>query len=386
MAKSKFCPRGFLFTMSFEPSSQEFLKSLLVKNFRNIDEASLSFSQGHNLFVGQNGQGKTNFLEAISLVLALKPMHNFKNADLIMYEKNQAACLATLEKTLGLEISVEIFPHGKKVLLNQQCIKNASSLRKLTSVVSFIPEELDLITGTSSLRRRALDQAAAALYFEHGNSLRAYDKILLHRNKLFKSWPTDTSMLKSFTELLIKEGANIIYFRRKTIEHLQQIFLEKAQSILGMNVFATLQYYMNNHVVNNETKDNLMALLEEHHHAVSPHEPHRRSTLFGPHLDDVEFLINNHPAKKSISRGQSRALVLAFKLAHMMAIQQLRGNSPIVILDDIVSELDDEKTNNLLQVIKDLKTQSFFSGTKVKAFLDVIGDATIFRVREGALL
>jgi DNA replication and repair protein RecF len=370
---------------SFDQASPFFLKELSIRSFRNIAELALSFEPGGNLFIGPNGHGKTNCLEAIAMALTLRPMQSLQNIDLIRFDGADANILGSFAGSYPIDINLAIFPHGKKATINQQAVKNAASLGKLVSVVSFIPAELAMIQGAAALRRRALDQAAWSLFYEHLSALKAYDKIVLHRNKLLKSWPIDHHTLKIFTDLLIKDGAQVIHFRLKAIEAMEEVFLEKTQAILGPGNWGSLQYRLNDEHISHQTLSDLMARLERHKDRLALHEQKRKVTLFGPHLDDMTVLLNGHCAKKSASRGQSRALVLAFKLAHMIAILRLRGTSPVVILDDIISELDADKKANLLSVIADLKTQSFFSSTDLATFGGQIPSGRVFELCAGRL-
>jgi DNA replication and repair protein RecF len=358
-----------------------YLQDLYVKNFRNIDHLKLSFEPGHYLLVGKNGQGKTNCLEAISLACSLKPMQALSNSDLIKNSETEALIEANFYGRPHL--AIEIFPEGKKVRLNRQALKNAFQFTKDLSSVSFIPAELGMITGSTSLRRRALDQAASALFFEHVIALRSYGKLLNHRNRLLKNWPIDREMVATFTEMLIKEAAQIIFARLKTIEKMQAIFSEKVCTILGKYQPSTINYVVEDRIIANHTLPDLIALLSQKYALLENLEYKRKVTLFGPHLDDMLFILDGKNAKNAASRGQSRAIVLAFKLAQMLAIQEIRGCAPIIILDDIVSELDTDNKSNLIKTIADLNAQAFFATVDKTTFGGHIEDDHIFLVDDG---
>lgn len=349
-------------------SHNNFIESVFVKNFRNVRNAQVQFGKRNNLFIGPNGHGKTNCLEAIALACSLRPMQSLKNADLIHHAEAQAKIMAKFGGDVQAELEIDIFLEGKRAKLNKKPIKNTASLIKSYPLVTFIPAELSLVCGAQSLRRRVLDQAAASLFFEHILSLRAYEKLLLHRNRLLKDWPLDRATLKTFTDLLIEEGSKIIYLRLKTIEHMLQLFSMKIHEILGQGSVGNIRYQCQNHVITTYTLNDLRALLAKERSLSEPSELKRRITLFGPHLDDVIFEINGKNAKNFASRGQARAIVLSFKLAHMMAITKISGRAPIVILDDIVSELDQERKANLIDAINDLDAQAFFSTTDLMTF------------------
>lgn len=371
---------------SFPELPSLFLDALHIRSFRNIALLTINCEPGLNLFLGPNGHGKTNCLEAISLSLSLRPMQSLKNSDLIRFDDEKAHLLANFNGDYPMELAVDIMPQGKKARLNHQGLRNACALSKRISVVSFIPAELAMVQGGANLRRRALDQAAGALFFEHESTLKAYEKILLNRNKLLKSWPLDYQSLHVFTELLIKEGASLIHGRLKTLLAMQDIFQEKIHAILGPHCSAGMSYQMRDRDLDQHTAADIMALLANNAQEMASLEHRRKITLFGPHLDDVMFLLNAHDARKTASRGQSRALVLSFKLAHMIAAERIRGIAPLIILDDIVSELDATTKTNLLNTVSDLKTQSFFSATDLNSFGGLLKPDRIFELREGVLL
>lgn len=359
------------------------MNELLIRNFRNISKLELSFSPAANLFIGPNGHGKTNCLEAVALALSLRPMQNLKNFDLIKFDEPQAFIEAKLSGAQQIDVEIDIFPHGKKAKLNHQTMRKASALATAVSLVSFIPAELSMVQGASGLRRRALDQAAFNLFFEHLATLKAYEKILGHRNKLLKSWPLDHASLKVFSDLLIEEGAQLIWYRQQAIELMNDLFDQKIKAILGARHSGAISYLQHDDIIKSQTIADLKARLTSQHDSLSQQEVRRKVTLWGPHLDDVMLMLDGHCAKKTASRGQSRAIVLAFKLAHMLAVEQVRGFAPIVVLDDIVSELDSVTKANLFEVIAALKTQSFFSATDLATFGSTFSHAHCFTLEHG---
>lgn len=368
---------------SFLGNTHLYLTSIFAKNFRNIDQAEINFGPGHNLFVGHNGQGKTNFLESIAMACSLRPLQSLHNVDLIKFNEVQAKIMASFHGAPKIEI--DIFPNGKKARQNDHPLQKASSLAKSSPLVSFIPIELNMVTGPGSLRRHAIDQAAASLFAEHTLALKAYEKLLLHRNRLLKDWPIDRETLSTFTDMLIREGATVIFYRLQAIEALLELFSETIDLILGFGQSGTIRYMIGGQDVKNHTIADLMAVLSQHKAAEASQELRRKITLFGPHLDDIALVINGQDAKKTASRGQTRAIVLAFKLAQMMAIHRIRGIAPIIILDDIVSEFDADKKRNLIKVIHDLRAQAFFSATDILTFGESIDHQQIYHVSNGAI-
>jgi DNA replication and repair protein RecF len=310
-------------------------------------------------------------------------MQSLSNTDLIQSGKDKAQIFASFSDH---EISIEISALGKKAKSKEKNITSAQQRAHSYPLVSFIPLELTMLTGSSSLRRRALDQATISLYFEHYRALKSYEKILLHRNKLLKSWPRDEKTITSFTNLLIQEGALVIYNRLNTLEALAPHFSEHVFNILGIGHKAELIYISHEKSLAYANLADLKALLTQKAHSVQAHEYARKVTLFGPHLDDVIFALNNFNAKTHASRGQMRALVLSFKLAAIAAINNIKNISPIIILDDIISELDAHTKARLTQVINNLQVQAFFSATEPRAFDDAQINKKIFHIQNGKII
>lgn len=344
------------------------LSFLRVEHFRNITQEELHLSPSLNLFYGQNGMGKTNFLEAISLVCKLSSLQSLKNEDLIQYGEIQASLSGHFDNPKR-ELNLGIMPLGKKALLDDKPIKNAAKLYEAFPLISFVPLELNMIFLGGALRRRALDLAVSQIHLEHVRALKAYEKILSNRNYLLKHSPWQKDELHVFTRMLIEEGATIIRLRKSFIDALRPFFQASIANILGKKHESSIEYQPGS--------------LREDFETVKVLEEKRRVTLFGPHLHDIDFFIDGMLAKVSCSRGQSRALILAFKLASLSVINQFRGIAPIVLLDDIVSELDDEKRRNLLQVINDLQCQAIFTTTEKNLGIDFGSSTVCYRVEQG---
>lgn len=358
------------------------LTNLFIKNFRNIDEMNLSFSPKHNLFIGNNGHGKTNCLEAIALTASLKPMQSLQNGDLINHKNSQAKVIGNFDGQTSFSLELDIFAAGKKAKINGQALKSAQKLQEQVSLVSFIPSELNMIQGSASLRRRALDQAASGLYFEHALALKDYEKLLLHRNRLLKDGLRDKESFHAFTSLLVEQGAKVMFFRLLTLEKMAEEFQKQLRDILG-HYEGQITYWQGEPLKNYGLLD-LKARLLDQYKLLAQDELRRRCTLFGPHLDDLVFSIDGMDAKKYSSRGQGRALVLAFKLAHMLSLKNLRGQAPVIILDDIVSELDQDRRQNLIATISQIEAQAFFSATDRETFGS--GQVELFHINHGQLL
>jgi DNA replication and repair protein RecF len=371
---------------SLEQSMNCSLESLFIENFRNLRTLQLRFSPQLNLILGDNGQGKTNLLEAIALSCSLKTMQSLSNHDLICSTTAYARISAQFSGAALSERYIEIFAQGKKAQLNKKNIQSARVFIEKSPMVSFIPHELGLVYESARLRRHVFDQIASSLASEHAQNLKAYDKILQHRNSLLKAWPPDKKLLDTFSGMLLTEGAKIIQGRIKALLAIKDIFIHELKSILGEDISADLSYVSNGQRLNNLKEEEIHDFLVRTRETKLAQENQRKITLFGPHLDDIIFILNNLDARKSASRGQSRALVLALKLAHIHALHRIKEIRPIIILDDIVSELDAEKRHKLLSQIMILDAQAFLSATSRDLFADFSTSAQVFNIKNGQIL
>lgn len=361
-----------------------YLHNINIINFRNISQLTLLCNQFHNIFIGYNGRGKTNCLEAISLAFSLRSLQGLKNSDLIKHNNTYAEINAQFKGSLSMNLSIAIEDRGKKAKVNDKQLKNRNEIIRQKALVSFIPAELTMIHGFASLRRSVLDQAVSALFFEHIEHMKAYEKILTNRNKILKSWPLDHNLLNVFTNMLITHGVIIIKNRQKAIIHLQELFRDCLKSILGKSYVAEIYYSFNDNIIASDYP--VANKLSDWQQEVKDKEINKKITLFGPHLDDMIINLNGYQTKNLASRGQTRALVVAFKMAQMLAIEKFRHVNPVIILDDIISELDRCTKDNLLTLIRDLKTQTFLSATDLSMFNNNLPEATIFDLNNSNII
>lgn len=360
------------------------ITNLYISNFRNIKQAKINFHHNFNLIIGNNAEGKTNLLESLSVICSLKPLNSLASNDLIKVGEEKAHIQGDFINTLCNKVAIDIYPQGKKAFINEKAIKNSLALSSNFSLVSFVPSELNMISGSASLRRKALDQACISIMNEHGIYLRNYEKLLLQRNALLKSYPIEHTLLQTFTLMLIEEAVKIVLNRIKIINIIQPFFAQKIIDIFGTNNYLIKYFFEEKNYADLDASKIKNILLNSYEYR-KKQEIIRKVTLFGPHLDDMLFFINDLSAQKSCSRGQSRALVLAFKLAQMLMISNTKQAIPLVILDDIVAELDNDKKANLLEVISSLKAQAFFSATESDYFAKY-KDIQILKIKNGAIL
>lgn len=333
-----------------------------------------------NLLISPNGHGKTNLLDAISLGSQLRLMRPIKqNSDLILFGESAAHVDTSFE---NCQVSIDILPEGKKVKINQKPTREAHALREKIVIVSFVPEDLGAVMGGASFRRRLLDQIAASLMPNYILYYRQYERVLLQRNRLLKQPLLDLAELDSFTQVLAQVAETIERMRLQALSQVKPFFFNAFSQLSTAKLSSNLNYLPS-------SAGDLKASLER----LKSEERIRKTTLLGPHLDDLEIGLNDHAARFTASRGQARILILALKIAQLKAVFTHRQLTPMLLLDDVVGELDPQHAAQLLQSIGQLQAQTFITTTHLStlpedwqqnpAFHLQNGHADIIIAREG---
>lgn len=362
------------------------LISLRLNGFRNLETDELDFDPILNIFIGPNGQGKTNLLEAINMTATLKTFKTgIKNADLIQWGASEAHLSAQYDESGPLPVEIHISPEGKKASMSGTKIKDAAELGKNLAAVTFTPDDLQLIKGSPDNRRRALDRFCFGLDSRYAQSYRRYAKALAHRNQLLKGYPVDRPSLDAFNETLIMTGVELIQLRFEAAQKWAVEFETQLESLVQGAFCAQMQYLSQVFGLDNLaafTSEELVQRFREKIKIKTDEELRRRTSLVGPHLDDIYFDFSGRAARKIVSQGQARAMVLALKIAEVEVIHQMRQHPPLLLLDDVISELDKEKANNLLQKMISLGTQTFMTTTELTPLFKE-QDGMAFQLVEG---
>ena len=328
------------------------LKNLILKNFRNYDEFEYDFSSNKTLIVGKNAQGKTNILEAIYYLSALDSTRIKKDSELIMFNKDMASIKATVEK-LDTELELEvIFNPPKNKILKVNGLKKTKSkdfLRVLSSV-NFSTSDLALLRGEPKDRRKWLDLAiyqVYPLYFEH---LSKFNKIRLQKANFLAQYQMNENLLDAFNEQISIASANVIYLRMKYIAEIEKIAKIKHFAMANdEDLSVKYQTITDEKLSITELNDLIYSKLQE----VKSEEIRKAQCLIGAHRDDIDFYINGVDSKKFASQGQQRTIVLALKLAELQIIKDKISQTPLLLLDDVLAELDSTRQNYLLSAIED---------------------------------
>lgn len=329
-----------------------YVSELTVVDYRNYVKQTVRFGDKVNFIVGRNAQGKTNLLESVYLCSVGKSARTPRDKELINHDKTKAVIRLTVKKSYG-EDKVEIVLDKdlpKRVSVNGMPISRIGELMGVVSTVFFSPDEMRIVKEAPADRRRFMDIALCQMSRTYFYLLSRYNKILVQRNKLLKSAATDDA-LDVWDMQLVDNGAKIIKTRRGFIDKLGEVTAQCHSYLTNGEEQLVLGYESIDGETVEEIKSNFETLLK----ADRARDRLRGYTHTGPHKDDIAFRIGNEDIRSFGSQGQQRTASLAIKLAEVELVGQ-RGEYPILLLDDVLSELDIERQKRLINKIKDYQT------------------------------
>ncbi len=325
--------------------------SLELSNFRNYENVRLEFDKGTNILYGDNAQGKTNILEAIYLASTTKSHKGSKDQDVIRFGQEEAHIRLELEKE---ELSRRIDMHLKKgrakgIAIDAHKIKKASELLGLLNVVFFSPEDLNIIKNGPSERRRFIDMELCQLDSFYLYNLNHYNKIVEQRNKLLKDiyeHPDLKETLSIWDAQIVSYGSKVIERRKIFVQQLNEIIYEIHKRLSGEKEEILITYEPN--VTADQFEAKMRSNLER--------DIYLKQTTAGPHRDDISFVVNGIDIRKFGSQGQQRTAALSLKLSEIELVKKITKDTPVLLLDDVLSELDSNRQNALLESIGNIQT------------------------------
>lgn len=364
------------------------ITKIKIKNFRNIEELELDLDYKKILFIGKNAQGKTNILESIFFLSSLKSPRTSINTELINLKSGGFEINANVEKA-GVEIELDLFyDKDKKREIKVNKLKTKpKEFKQVFKTVLFSTQDLLLLRGTPEDRRGWLDIAISQIYPAYDDRLSKYNKIRVQKNNFLKDYNKDEVLLEVYNEQLTILGSNIIYLRKKFLKEIEKIAQEKHSTISSCEEL-TIKYeccFLQNEIRETEIEE-ISEKFKQKLAEKKELEIIRGQALVGPHRDDVVFFINGQEATKYASQGQQRTTVLSLKLAELEIITQKIGESPVLLLDDVLAELDDVRQNYLLQTI-DKNTQTIITSVDTLLFDDkFLEDVKTYKIENGKIL
>lgn len=350
-----------------------YIQSLRLANFRNYENLDISFSSGTNILYGSNAQGKTNLLEALYLIATTKSHRGVYDRDLIRFGQNESHIRTVVIKG-GIDYQIDVHlrrSRSKGIAINGQRIRKASELIGLLHIVFFSPEDLAIVKSGPAQRRRFLDMELCQLDADYLFNLNHYNKIVEQRNKLLHQildMPSLESTIGIWNDQLIQYGSRVIERREKFMEELNEIIGLIHLKLSGGKEHLSLRYEPN------VTVDNFADALQK----VSEREKYIGATAVGPHKDDFSFLceMDENAGSGSAgeidlrrygSQGQQRTCALSLKLAELELVKNMIGEEPVLMLDDVLSELDTDRQNYLLDSLGGIQT--FITCTGLDEFI-----------------
>lgn len=327
------------------------IKSLELSNFRNYAFLDMSFDKGTNILYGDNAQGKTNILEAIYLCATTKSHRGTKDRDIVNFEEEEAHIRTYLEKD-GDEIKIDMHLRKNKtkgIAIDGRKLKKATELLGLMNVVFFSPEDLSIIKNGPSERRRFVDMELCQLDPMYLHNLNNYNKIVNQRNRLLKDMYMNPSLrgtLDVWDIQLVEFGKKIIARRVAFVEQLNGIIGSIHDSLSGGREKLVISYEPD---ISAEDFENRLRAGQER-------DIRLKQTTVGPHRDDFAFIANDIDIRRFGSKGQQRTAALSLKLSEIELVKKMTNDTPILLLDDVLSELDSSRQNYLLNSIGDIQT------------------------------
>ncbi len=334
-----------------------YVKNLRLINFRNYGSLNIQLNKGVNLFIGKNAQGKTNLLESIYFCSTGKSFKTNSDKDIINFNKN-VSYIGALLKSQNKEKLIEIKLDRNKtkiIRVNKIELEKHKKLQSGLNVVIFSPEDLRLIKDGPFVRRNFLDMEITQIKPMYDYNISRYNKILFQRNNLLKSRKNNEQLLDIFDFQLANIGTEIIIERNKFINDLSYV-----SNLVHKKLTNNMENLTLNYITNVTETKNVKDIIERDF--LDRLKQNRKRDLFkgttgiGPHRDDIKILINDFDTRSFASQGQQRTAVLSIKLAEVELIKKEKGEYPILLLDDVLSELDEDRRKYLINNFSNLQT------------------------------
>ena len=333
------------------------INKLSLQNFRNYSEQEISFAPDCNVIVGENAQGKTNLMEAISYLSCGKSTRARRDSELISFGQSECALRGEIHSR-GREFIVEIFLSAgkrRKMSINKVSAKRANELSEVFGTVFFCPEDLLLIRDGAAARRRFMDLALCQLRPRYEAALAEYNRAYEHKTRILRdseNYPGLLDTLPEFNERMARSGAVLVYYRARFCERLKEYAGVAHRECSGGKEELSLSYETVKTVADPFAPlDTVYAQLSAHQTAHDAAERASRLCLSGPHKDDIDVCIGGVSARAFSSQGQTRTAALAFKLAERDIFKEITGEAPLLLLDDVLSELDERRQEYVLNRI-----------------------------------
>ncbi len=354
----------------------EYLKLI---NYRNYENLEINFSDTLNLIYGNNGSGKSNLIEAIYLLALTKSFRTNIDTNLIKKNCDFTSVLGKIKTNTLTKFQLDLSTNGKKVFIDNDKINKMSDYVSKINIILFNPLDTKVISDSPSVRRKLINIEISQINNEYLVLLNNYNKVLKHRNaylkQLYLNGNASGEYLDILTRKLVELGLKIYEIRKDYINKINDNI-----SKIYKNIFETgelkIKYISSYHNKDaNKLLDSYKKLYKK--------EIALGKTAIGIHHDDIDFILDNESIKEYGSVGQQKNAIISFRLSELIIVKELKGYYPILILDDLFSELDDQKVNNIVSMLNK-EVQTFITTTSIdKVDKELLKNSTIFKVEEG---
>lgn len=366
------------------------LKSIHLSHYRNYSNLQLELNDGLTILVGNNAQGKTNLLEAIFLLSVTKSHRTNHDQELIQWGQDFALVEGQVQtENYSYPLSLQISSKGKQAKFNYIDQAKLSSFIGKLNVILFAPEDLQIIKGAPGLRRKFIDTELGQSHPVYLQELLTYHRLLKQRNRYLKDYGRSTKFDDLYFEVLsqqfLEQAVKVIGYRTKFVQDLARLAQEIQEELSGQKDQLTISYDASHSRLNYQEIDQLAQAFTDLFAANQQREKDQGVTLYGPHRDDLSFYLDGKPAQFFGSQGQQRTIVLSLKLAEIELIKELKGHYPVLLLDDVLSELDAHRQTVLMTRIAN-QVQTVLTTASLDGLnLDHLAHLSIYQVDQGHL-
>ena len=367
------------------------LTNLQLQNFRNYESVQLEFTEGVHVFIGENAQGKTNLMESIYALAMTKSHRTTNDKELIGWNKEFATIKGTVEKTATkTNLELQFSKKGKIAKVNYLEQKRLSSYLGNLNVILFAPENLTLVKGSPQNRRKFVDMELGQMSSLYLYDLVEYNRVLKQRNTYLKQLAIKKKQpdeyLEVLSEMLSELASKIVFHRLDFMKQLEALAIPiHDQLSLGREKFS-VSYQATIPLEDGLTASQMKEIYIDQFKKNQTREADQATTLIGPHRDDLIFYLNEVPVQTYGSQGQQRSTVLSLKLAEIELMKLSTGEYPLLLLDDVLSELDDDRQTHLIKAIEN-KVQTFITTTSLDGIKQqFINEPVVIPIEKGTIL
>lgn len=367
------------------------LTNLQLQNFRNYESVQLEFTDGVHVFIGENAQGKTNLMESIYALAMTKSHRTTNDKELIGWNKEFATIKGTVEKTTTkTNLELQFSKKGKIAKVNYLEQKRLSSYLGNLNVILFAPENLTLVKGSPQNRRKFVDMELGQMSSLYLYDLVEYNRVLKQRNTYLKQLAIKKKQpdeyLEVLSEMLSELASKIVFHRLDFMKQLEALAIPiHDQLSLGREKFS-VSYQATIPLEDGLTPLQMKEIYMNQFKKNQTREADQATTLIGPHRDDLIFYLNEVPVQTYGSQGQQRSTVLSLKLAEIELMKLSTGEYPLLLLDDVLSELDDDRQTHLIKAIEN-KVQTFITTTSLDGIKQqFINEPVVIPIEKGTIL